>query len=158
MKANFAASLALTVAFAGTSLAAPCETGQLDIKSDGNISRFAIEIADSPEERAQGLMDRSYMAQFSGMLFAYTTPRQVSFWMKNTLIPLDMLIIDPSGVVLRIHENAVPHDLTPIPGGDQIQYVLEINGGLARALNITEGAQVRHPEINNDLAIWPCSE
>ncbi len=143
---------------ASAAFAADCDLNQIDIKSDGNITRFAVEIADTAATRATGLMDREYMGQFAAMLFVYDHPQQVSFWMKNTLIPLDMLFIDESGVVLRIHENAIPHDLTGIPGGNRIQYVLEINGGLASALNITAGAQVKHPQIANDLAIWPCGE
>lgn len=147
----FGASLFASGAFAGV-----CSVDSLDIKSGANSSRFTVEIADNNEERATGLMNREYMGQFAGMLFVYDRPQQVSFWMKNTLIPLDMLFIDETGVVLRIHENAIPLDLTGIPGGDRIQYVFEINGGVASMLDIEVGAQIRHPSIDNDLAIWPC--
>ena len=80
-----------------------------------------------------------------GMLFAYNSPQPVAFWMRNTLIPLDMIFLSPEGVVTRVHERAVPGDETPIPGGDEVQFVLEINGGLARALGIAEGSEARHP-------------
>lgn len=151
--------LAAIVSLGASSVSAlDCDIGRLDIKSGDNVSRFSIEIADTFESRATGLMNRDYLAQFAGMLFVYDTEKTVSFWMKNTLIPLDMLFIDETGVVLRIHENAIPLDLTQIPGGDGVQYVLEINGGLASMLNITPGAQIKHPEIDADLAIWPCDE
>ena len=78
--------------------------------------------------------------------------------MKNTLIPLDMIFASPEGRVARIHENAVPHDETLIPGGDGIQYVLEINGGLARRLGIGEGAELRHPAMDQGRALWRCAD
>ncbi len=90
-----------------------------------------------------------------GMLFAYDEPGPVAFWMRNTLIPLDMLFISPEGVVTRVHEDAVPGDETPIPGGDDVQFVLEINGGLADAFGIAPGTEIRHPLIGEDAA-WPC--
>ncbi len=135
-----------------------CDIGWLDIKSGNNVSRFSVEIADTFETRATGLMNRDYLAPFAGMLFIYDSEKNVSFWMKNTLISLDMLFIDETGMVLRIHENAIPLDLTQIPGGDGVQYVLEINGGMTSMLNIEVGAQIKHPEIDADLAIWPCGE
>ena len=67
------------------------------------------------------------------MLFVYEGPRRVAFWMKNTLIPLDMIFADATGRVTRVHANAVPLDETPIDGGEGVQFVLEINGGLADA-------------------------
>lgn len=140
----------------GAAHADDCSEKALDIRSEGNSVRFTVEIADSDEERALGLMNRPYMGQFSGMLFVYQHPAPVSFWMANTLIPLDMLFIDQTGTVLTIHENAEPLSRKPIPGGDNIQYVFEINGGLASVLGITVGAELRHPSISPELAIWPC--
>jgi hypothetical protein len=75
--------------------------------------------------------------------------------MKNTLIPLDMIFADARGVVRRVHENAVPGDLTPIPGGDDILVVLEVNGGMARQLGIAPGTVLRHPSLGQGAA-WPC--
>ena len=148
----------LVCVLAGNVSADVCKPDLLDIKSGGDVSRFSVEIADTYEERAIGLMNRPHMGQFAGMLFVYDRPQQVSFWMKNTLIPLDMLFIDESGIVTRIHENAIPHDRTGIPGGNRIQYVFEVNGGMVDLLDIEVGAQIRHPDISNGLAIWPCSE
>jgi uncharacterized membrane protein (UPF0127 family) len=81
------------------------------------------------------------------MLFAYEDPQTANFWMENTLIPLDMLFASPDGTILTIHENAVPLDRTPISGGDGVQYVLEINGGLAGRLGIEPGDVMQHPAI-----------
>jgi uncharacterized membrane protein (UPF0127 family) len=114
-------------------------------------------VADTPQERAQGLMNVPQMPRLTGMLFVYERPERVSFWMENTLIPLDMIFADAAGVVQRIHANAVPLDRTPIPGGDDIQFVLEINGGLAATLGLAEGDQMRHPSIPADIAAWSCA-
>jgi uncharacterized protein len=142
---------------AGPSFAeAPCAAGRVDLRwADGRES-FAVELADDPAERAQGLMFRETMDLGAGMLFVYESPRQAQFWMKNTLIPLDMIFADASGVVTRVHSNAIPGDLTPIDGGDGVVYVLEINGGLAAKLGIGPGAELRHPTVPADRAVWPC--
>ncbi len=95
------------------------------------------------------------MARSSGMLFVYERPQPVSFWMRNTLIPLDMIFMDETGTVRHVHENAIPLDETGIPGGPDIQFVLEINGGLAGRLGIAEGSELRHPSIGPDAA-WTC--
>jgi uncharacterized membrane protein (UPF0127 family) len=92
------------------------------------------------------------------MLFVYETPRAVGFWMKNTLVPLDMLFAGADGRVARIHENAAPLDTSLIPGGSDIQFVLEINGGLAGQLGIDVGAELRHPAIGPEGAAWPCDQ
>jgi uncharacterized membrane protein (UPF0127 family) len=92
------------------------------------------------------------------MLFVYPAPQRASFWMKNTLIPLDMIFADATGRVTRVHSNAVPGDETPIDGGEGVSFVLEINGGLARRLGIAPGAELRHPAVDPDTAAWPCEE
>ena len=91
----------------------------------------------------------------SGMLFVYETPRRASFWMRNTLIPLDMLFADPTGRITRVHEGAVPLDETMIDGGEGVQFVLEINGGLAGRLGIAEGDVMQHPAFGPGAAA-PC--
>ena len=137
--------------------AAACSEDRLELRGDFGSVRFRVVVADTPQARAQGLMHVPEMPRLSGMLFVYERPQSVSFWMENTLIPLDMIFADETGVVRRIHENAVPLDRTPIPGGDDIQYVLEINGGMAATLGLSEGDQMRHPAIAQDLAAWPCA-
>jgi len=90
------------------------------------------------------------------MLFIYNRPTSLSFWMRNTLIELDMLFVDATGVIRNIHERAIPLDETPIFGGDGLTHVLEINGGLARTLGIKVGDQLRHPSFEQSTAAWPC--
>lgn len=135
---------------------APCAADRLDLRWDGGRESFAVEVADDGPERSQGLMFRTELAPASGMLFVYDTPRQVSFWMKNTLIPLDMVFADGTGTVTRVHAGAVPGDLTPIDGGPGVQFVLEINAGLAAKLGIVPGAVLRHPAIPAETAAWSC--
>ncbi len=136
---------------------AVCADDKVTVSGDWGQANFQVEVADDPSERAQGLMFVEAMPTLSGMLFVYERPQAVSFWMKNTLIPLDMLFVAPDGEVLRIHENAIPGDLTPIPGGDGVQMVLEINGGLSSRLGISEGDVLQHPSFGAD-AILPCGE
>ncbi|MBT8460852.1 MAG: DUF192 domain-containing protein, partial [Boseongicola sp.] len=124
---------------------------------DWGQARFTVEVADDPGERSQGLMNRESMARSAGMLFVYEFPQRVAFWMRNTLIPLDMIFLDETGTVQRIHENAIPLDETAIPGGDNIQYVLEINGGLSERFGIDEGSVLRHPAIGEN-AVWGCQD
>ncbi len=139
--------------FAGVA-SASCSDARVDLRGDWGKARFTVEVADDAKERSQGLMHRESMATGAGMLFVYERPQSVSFWMRNTLIPLDMIFMDVTGVVTRIHENAVPLDETGIPGGDGVQYVLEINGGLSKRLGIEVGTEVRHPSIA--MAAWGC--
>ena len=126
-----------------------CSEARVDIRppaQSGLQSResFAVEIADTPESRAQGLMYREAMAPDAGMLFVYEKPTHPSFWMENTLIPLDMIFVDATGVVTRVHDSAQPLDRTPIDGGPGVQYVLEINGGVSKQLGIKPGDKVEH--------------
>lgn len=152
---TIAGSVACLLVSGGLSLAsAACSPDQLDLRWDGGQARFSVEVADDEAERAKGLMFRETMPTSAGMLFVYPSPRQATFWMKNTLIPLDMIFADSKGRVTRVHSNAIPQDETVIDGGPGVRYVLEINGGLAKRLGISEGAELRHPTIAD--AEWPC--
>jgi len=148
-------ALALLFVLAGP-LAAACREGVVHLRGDWGQVRFAVEIADTEATRAQGLMNRPSLPRLAGMLFIYDAPQRASFWMENTLIPLDMLFLDEAGVVSHIHHQARPLDRTPIDGGDDVAMVLEINGGLARQLGIDTGSELRHPRIDPDIAAWPC--
>ena len=157
---RLAAALVLAAGLAGgmaghARAEAACREDSVFLRGDWGEARFSVEIADTVRERAQGLMFRESMGKSHGMLFIYQQPTFVSFWMKNTLIPLDMIFLDGRGVVRRVHSMAVPGDLTPIPGGDDILAVLEINGGLARRMGIAEGSEMRHPAFGR-AAAWPC--
>jgi uncharacterized membrane protein (UPF0127 family) len=147
--------LACVLASAGTALAG-CAADVVELKGPRGVARFSVELADTDAERSRGLMFRERMAASAGMLFVYDRPGRAVFWMKNTLIPLDMVFADATGTVQRVHSNAVPHDETPIDGGDGILAVLEINGGLARRLGIGPGTVMRHPAFAEGAAAWPC--
>jgi uncharacterized protein len=149
------AMLALLWAQSAVAVSACSET-QLHLRGDWGQARFTVELADDPQEQAQGLMHRDKLASSAGMLFVYEAPRAAYFWMRNTLIPLDMLFIDAQGVVQHIHHMAEPLDETPIFGGEAVFSVLEINGGLAAQLQIDEGSEVRHPAFSEHMPAWPC--
>jgi uncharacterized protein len=151
------AALVATLFVAATAAQADCAPDRLDLRDGETLLRFDVEVVDTEASRARGMMVRESMDRFDGMLFVYERTGPVAFWMKNTLIPLDMLFFDQDGVLTRVHENAVPGDLTPIPGGDAVRYVLEINGGLAETLGIAAGAEMRHPAVLQDEAAWPCA-
>jgi uncharacterized membrane protein (UPF0127 family) len=116
----------------------------LVIHSGGSAYKFEVEIVTTPETRAHGLMFREKLAPNAGMLFIYPGEQPVSFWMKNTLIPLDMLFVRADGSIAHIAHNAVPHDETPIDSGAAVKAVLEVNGGTAAALGIKEGDRVEY--------------
>lgn len=141
---------------AGPALAA-CSVDKVNLRGPFGQVAFSVEIADEPAEQSLGLMHRPSMPRFSGMLFDFHGPGTRNFWMENTLIPLDMLFIDETGVVRHIHHRAVPLDRTPIPGGsDDIRYVLEINGGMAETLRLMPGIEMQHPSVPADRAVWAC--
>jgi len=133
-----------------------CQNDRIDLRGDWGTAQFTVEVADDNQERAQGLMNRASMPRSAGMLFVYPSERTVRFWMRNTLIPLDMIFADATGTVQKVHHDAIPLDETLIFGGTHIQFVLEINGGLARQLGIVEGTQLRHPALTSDIAAWAC--
>ena len=148
---------ALGLVVSASAAFADCRENTVELQTaTGAISRFTVEVADSAAERSTGLMHRESMPTAAGMLFVYPRAGDVSFWMENTLIPLDMVFADPTGTVLHVHANAIPLDRTPIPGGANIKYVLEINGGLARRMGIQPGAILRHPAIDQRVAAFPC--
>ncbi len=144
------------VMWGGAGLAG-CSDGQVDIRGTWGSARFSVEIADDPAERARGLMFREELPRSAGMLFVYEEPGPASFWMRNTLIPLDMIFADDRGVVRHVHSRALPGDETMIEGGKDTKVVLEINGGLADAIGILPGSELRHPALG-PAAIWPCTQ
>jgi uncharacterized membrane protein (UPF0127 family) len=111
--------------------------------------KFEVELATNDAERARGLMYRKQLGPYEGMLFDFYQEMPVSFWMKNTLIPLDMVFISADGTVKHVHANAVPLTTDPVPSRFPVRAVLEINGGSARLLGIKPGDKVRHPIFGN---------
>ena len=108
---------------------------------------FTVEIADDGKERAQGLMFRDTLAPDAGMLFDYFEEQETSFWMQNTLIPLDMIFIGADGAVKNIHVNAKPLDTTGIPSGVPVRFVLEIPGGRSKEIGLAVGDRMEHPRV-----------
>lgn len=151
---RFGAAL-LALALSASAARAACDADTVTIVGDFGRAHFNVTVADDDAERSRGLMFVEDMPTMTGMLFVYEGPRRASFWMRNTLIPLDMLFADPAGRITRIHPEAIPLDETPIDGGDGVQYVLEINGGLADRLGIAEGDVMQHPAMGPDAAL-PC--
>lgn len=112
---------------------------------------FDVEMAMGSKSHASGLMHRKSLAEDAGMLFIFNALRPRSFWMKDTLIPLDILFLEPDGRIHHIHHNARPQNTALITALKPAQAVLEINGGLADQLGISEGDTVYHPVFRNVL-------
>lgn len=119
------------------------ETVPLTITQGSSVHRFTVEVAASEAEQAQGLMNRTELAADRGMIFPFRQPKFASFWMRNTLIPLDLFFVRADGSIDRIAENAVPNDETPIVSGGEVSAVLELAGGSAARLGIDESAIIR---------------
>jgi uncharacterized membrane protein (UPF0127 family) len=115
----------------------------LTIESSGKTHRFIVEVAETGEQQAQGLMFRQSLAPDRGMVFPRDPPGDASFWMKNTLISLDIIFIRTDGTIARIAENTVPMSLDPVPSLEPIGAVLEIAGGRSAELGIKAGDKVR---------------
>lgn len=143
-------AVVVTMALAGTSYFVTSAHGgshfeKLVIESKNGRHTIKIEVAATPVDQEIGLMFREHMDPDHGMLFAMGRTDVLSFWMKNTLIPLDMLFIAPDGTIKKIHENAEPKSLKGVSSEVPVSAVLELNGGRARALGIAEGDKVIHP-------------
>jgi uncharacterized membrane protein (UPF0127 family) len=133
--------------FALVGLAQAAETSTLSIDSSQGLQSFKVELATTPSQMELGLMYRQNLPADAGMLFVYPTEQSVAFWMKNTLIPLDMLFIGADGRIRRIVERTIPLSTNPIPSGDPVRAVLEINGGAAEKLGIHAGDMVHSPSL-----------
>ena len=111
--------------------------------------KFDVEMATTDAERAHGLMYRKQLGAYEGMLFDFFKEMPVSFWMKNTLIPLDMVFIAGDGTIKHVHANAVPMSTDTIPSQYPVRAVLEINGGSAALLGIKPGDKVKNAIFGN---------
>ena len=121
---------------------APASVSSVAIDTGGRKVLFHVEVAVTPEEHARGLMYRSRLADDAGMVFVFEEPSVQRFWMKNTLIPLDMIFIGKDRKVVGVVENAAPETETERTVGAPSQYVLEISGGLWAKLGIHRGEPV----------------
>ena len=125
--------------------AAGLDQVQLSITSPSTTHRFVVEVAQNGAEQAQGLMFRTELAPDKGMLFPFAEDRVASFWMKNTVIPLDIIFIRRDGTVESIAAHTVPYSLDPVRSGEPVAAVLEIAAGRAAELGISPG----------DIVTWP---
>ncbi len=131
---------------AGDTWAANLERLEISTKSGPRV--FMVEMAATEDEKNSGLMYRNDLPDGQGMLFDFSPPQLVSMWMKNTLIPLDMIFIQADGRILRIAHNTEPLSTIPIPSGGVVKGVLEVNGGATKRYGIGPGDRVEHPLFN----------
>lgn len=148
---RIAPKLATPLLFALLLFASPASTqevSELWIETEaGGRYRFLVELAVTPGQQARGLMHRPSMPSDAGMLFVFERERPASFWMKNTLISLDMLFIDGAGRIVNIGERTTPLSTDSVAAVAPVKAVLEINGGLSAILGIRPGDRVRHPAL-----------
>jgi uncharacterized membrane protein (UPF0127 family) len=156
--AALAVTLGLIVAGAAPALAQDDPTGPqptlpkqpLTIVDDsGQKHAFQVEMATTPQEQETGLMFRTVVPADGGMLFLFPTVQPEPFWMKNTLVPLDMVFINPDGTIRAIAENTVPESLAPVDSGGPVLAVLELQGGLTAKENISVGDRVIAAPFND---------
>ncbi len=110
--------------------------------AEGRAHTFRVEVARSPQEQTRGLMFRTEMGPDEGMLFPYDQPRILSFWMKNTVLSLDIVFIGPDRRVINVADHAVPYSETSLTSDAPAIAVLELNAGRAKALGIAGGTKV----------------
>ncbi len=141
-----AAFAVLAALFAGQTLpSSAAERGVLEIASKTGVHAFSVELAVTDEERARGLMYRKELPEGQGMLFDFKRDEDVSMWMRNTYVSLDMIFIRGDGRILRIAENTQTQSDRIIPSGGPVRAVLEVIAGTARKLGIAPGDRVAHP-------------
>jgi uncharacterized membrane protein (UPF0127 family) len=156
MKSKVSVRLAFAIALvaapatwvAATAPAPALRVERLEIVTSRGAFHFRVEIADTVQSREQGLMFRRSLAPDRGMLFDFKTARPVAFWMKNTLIPLDMLFVGADGRILSIAREATPMSETPIPSGGDALAVIELPGGRAAEIAAEPGDLVRERRVH----------
>ncbi|MEM9054034.1 MAG: DUF192 domain-containing protein [Pseudomonadota bacterium] len=146
---RFSAFALSSVGLVALASADPMQVTPLTIVSGDTTHTFSVEVADDREEISFGLMERESMDTDKGMLFDFNPPYEPSMYMKNTLIPLDMLFIANDGSIEMIARNTVPGSLRTVSPGVAVRGVLEINGGQAAELGIEPGDTVQHPIFGN---------
>ncbi len=158
-RAPFFACLALVAA--GASAQDPfakLPQAEIEAQTATGKHRFQVWIAADDPSRERGLMFVRELPSGRGMLFLFEYPQQAAFWMKNTYIPLDLVFIDPAGVVLNIATDARPFSLEPIPSQGEAIAVLEIPAGTARSIGLTTGDRVTLPSLRTTGAAIPASQ
>jgi uncharacterized protein len=120
-------------------------TASLTIAAANGDHRFTVELAETPAQMEQGLMFRRSLAPDAGMLFDFKRPTMATMWMRNTLIPLDMLFVDAQGRIVNIQQRAVPESDAIISAAAPVRAVIELNGGTTARLGIAPGDRVLYP-------------
>jgi uncharacterized membrane protein (UPF0127 family) len=131
----------------GQPMLLPVDPDVLTVETAAGERRFRIEIADDDGERARGLMFRTVMPDDRGMLFVFRSTRLLTFWMKDTPMPLDLLFIDEDGVVRAVMPG-IPYSEAPISPPVPVRFVLELKSGTAQKAGIAEGDRIHHPQID----------
>lgn len=149
MLAGLQGGLAANTASASSKAALPLDTVIID--AVGGPVRFSTEVVADEASQEKGLMYRTRLAPDAGMLFDFHVPEPQTFWMKNTVLPLDMIFIRADGTISSIAPDAVPYSETPIPSTEPVRAVLEINAGRAAALGIEPGQRVHSAIFGNAL-------
>jgi uncharacterized membrane protein (UPF0127 family) len=137
--------LFLAVAPPGTADVHAAEIQTLEIVTKSGVRAFVVEMAVTEAELNRGLMHRTELPEGRGMLFDFKREQQITMWMKNTPLSLDMIFIQANGTILRIAENTVPQSLATIGSGGPARAVLEVVAGTARKMGIAPGDRVVHP-------------
>lgn len=142
------AAIAVLVALCAIPVAQAAIIQPLEIATKSGVRVFSVEMATTEEEKQTGLMYRKELADGKGMLFDFSPEQQISMWMKNTYISLDMIFIRADGRILRIAENTEPHSTKIISSGGLARGVLEVAAGTAQKYGIQPGDRVAHPLFN----------
>ncbi|WP_252910987.1 DUF192 domain-containing protein [Aliihoeflea aestuarii] len=148
----FGMSVSVPIAFAqpvvqGAEMKLPVDAAPLTFEAGGETVAFDVEIADTPERRARGLMFRTDLPEDRGMLFVFGETRQVSFWMQNTPLPLDLVFVGEDGVVIDTLPGE-PFSTASIGPGAPSRFVLELHAGTADEVGIVAGTRLHHPIID----------
>jgi uncharacterized protein len=142
------AAFAVLVTLCANPAAKAASIQPLEIVTKSGVQVFSVEMATTEEEKTQGLMYRKELPDGKGMLFDFSPEQQISMWMKNTYIPLDMIFIRADGRILRIAENTEPMSTKIISSGGLARGVLEVIAGTAQKYGIQPGDRVAHPLFN----------
>lgn len=151
-----AVMIAAVMTAPGASAGDACSPDRIDFSSAAGEASFTIEVVDTEESRAQGLMFREDLGADSGMLFVYPDAAPRAFWMKNTPLPLDIVFLNDRGAICSVARNTTPFSLDVIPSTCSAQTILEVNAGIADEAGLKVGVVARHPAIARPL--WPCED
>ena len=147
-RASLLAAVLVTLALFASPGVQAASFQPLEIATKTGVHVFSVEMATTEEERQQGLMYRKELPDGKGMLFDFSPEQQISMWMKNTYISLDMIFIRADGRILRIAENTEPMSTKIISSGGLAKGVLEVIAGTAQKYGIRPGDRVAHPLFN----------